>query len=120
RKDYIPHGLQGTPVGYFGIYVWEDQKIKFLEASLNIDVKIDYIKELFPQLVDENSPINIINARTFLEYRTASLLAEFIERNLTSAQGLNTYAVLALDRATGIGVKGKQAISTRRRPFRSG
>lgn len=120
RKDYLPHYLEGVPVSQFNVYVWEDQKIKFLPSTQDNDIKIDYIKELFAQLVDENSFINIINARTFLEYRNAGLLAEFVERNITSANALNAYAALAIDRATGIGVKGKQAITTRRRPFRSG
>jgi hypothetical protein len=119
RRDYIPHQLEGTLVTQFGFYVWENQTIKFLPASGSIDVKIDYIKEIFSPLVDETSPINIINAATFLEYRTAALCAEFIERNQANANALNTYAVLSLDRATGIGVKGKQTIMTRRRPFRS-
>lgn len=119
RKDYIPHQLEGVPVSQFGFYVWESQIIKFLPANLNIDIKIDYIKEIFTPLVDENSAIDVINAATFLEYRTAALCAEFIERNQANANALNTYAVLALDRVTGIGVKGKQTIMTRRRPFRA-
>jgi hypothetical protein len=119
KRDYIPHNLEGTPTGRFSFYVWENQAIKFLECSRDNDIKIDYIKELFTPLVDETSPINVINAATFLEYRTAALCAEFIERNLASSQALNVYAVMALDRATGIGVKGKQTILTRRRPFRA-
>jgi hypothetical protein len=119
RRDYIPHQLEGVLVTQFGFYVWESQIIKFLPASGDIDVKIDYIKEIFTPLVDENSSIDIINAATFLEYRTAALCAEFIERNQANANALNAYAVLALDRVTGIGVKGKQTIMTRRRPFRS-
>jgi hypothetical protein len=119
KRDYIPHQLEGILVTTFGFYVWESQTIKFLPASGNIDVKIDYIKELFQPLVDENSAIGIINAASFLEYRTAALAAEFIERNQSNANSMNTYAVLALDRAAGIGINGKQAISTRRRPFRS-
>jgi hypothetical protein len=119
KRDYIPHQLEGVLVTSFGFYVWENQTIKFLASSMNNDIKIDYIKELFQPLVDENSPVNIINAATFLEYRTAALAAEFIERNQSNANSLNTYAVLAIDRATGIGIKGKQAITTRRRPFRA-
>lgn len=119
RRDYIPHQLEGILVTQFGFYVWENQTIKFLPASQNIDVKIDYIREIFTPLVDENSEIDVINAATFLEYRTAALCAEFIERNQANANALNAYAVLALDRATGIGVKGKQSIMTRRRPFRA-
>ena len=49
----------------------------------------------------------------------AALCAEFIERNLTSANSLSANAIIAIDRARGISVKGKQAINTRRRPFRN-
>jgi hypothetical protein len=120
RKDYLPHGVEDIQRNQFSIYVWQDQKIIVLPSIQNNDIKIDYIKQLFENLVDENSLINIVNARTFLEYRTAALCAEFIERNLTSAGGLNNYAVLGLDRVTGISSKSKQTIMTRRRPFRSG
>ena len=119
RRDYIPHNLEGTPTGRFSFYVWEQNVIKFLECNRDNDIKIDYIKDLFTPLVDENSLINCINGATFLEYRTAALCAEFIERNQANANALNAYAVMGLDRATGIGVKGKQTILTRRRPFRA-
>lgn len=119
RRDYIPHNLEGTPTGRLSFYVWENQAIKFLPANQIVDIKIDYIKDIFIPLVDETSFINVINASTFLEYRTAALCAEFIERNQASANALNIYAVMALDRATGIGVKSKQTILTRRRPFRA-
>jgi hypothetical protein len=119
RRDYLPHYLEGVLTGNFGIYVWENNAIKFLPANRDNDIKIDYIKDMFTALVDENSLINCVNAATFLEYRSAALCAEFIERNTISANSLNSYAVLALDRATGIGVKGKQTIHTRRRPFRA-
>jgi hypothetical protein len=120
KVEYLPHDMEGVPTNNFVWYVWQDQKIILLESTQDNDIKIDYIKTLFPELVDENSQINVINARTFLEYRTAGLLAEFIERNLTSSESMNAYAMLALDRALGIGAHGKQAIQTRRRPFRSG
>ena len=119
RRDYIPHQFEGTTTSKFSFYVWENQIIKFLPANRNNDVKIDYIRDIFTPLVDETSLINVINASTFLEYRTAALCAEFIERNQASANSLNIYSVMALDRATGIGVKGKQTILTRRRPFRA-
>jgi hypothetical protein len=119
RRDYIPHSLEGTPTSQFSFFVWENNTIKFLPSNRNNDIKIDYIKDLFTPLVDENSLINCINGATFLEYRAAALCAEFIERNQTNANALNAYAVMGLDRATGIGVKGKQSIPTRRRPFRA-
>ena len=106
------------PISNFGIYVWQNQILKFLPSLRDNDIKLDYVIELFQNVVDENSPINIVNAQSFLEYRTASLCAEFIERNLASATGLNQYAILGIDRATGISAKSKQTIVSRRKPFR--
>lgn len=123
RRDYLPHSLEGVQYNDFLYWVWESQTIKFLPSVRNNDIKIDYIKQLFPDAgatVNENTQINVVNAATFLEYRTAALCAEFIERNLTSANGLNSYAVLGLDRVAGISAKSKQTIMTRRRPFRAG
>jgi hypothetical protein len=119
KKDYLPHNLEGVKTNQFIYYVWQAQKIKVLPSNADNDIKIDYIRQLFTPVVNEFSFINVINAATFLEYRTAGLLAEFIERNLTSANSLNAYAVLAMNRALGIGNKGKQNIMTRRRPFRA-
>lgn len=122
KRDYLPHDLEGIETNQFIYYVWQSQEIRVLPANQQNDIKIDYIRQMFPDAgatVDENTQINVINCQTFLEYRTASLCAEFIERNTTSAQALGAYAILALDRATGIGVKGKQNIMTRRRPFRA-
>lgn len=120
KREYLPHDLEGVPINIFGYYVWQDQKILLLESTQNNDIKIDYVKQLFVPLVDENSQINLINARSFLQYRGASLLAEFIERNIASANSLSANAILSIDRARGIAVKGKQSINTRRRPFRAG
>lgn len=120
KKDFLPHNLEGNPRNFLKIWVWQDNMIKFLPSIQDNDVKIDYIKQLFPTIADENTVINIVNAQTYLEFRTAALCAEFIERNKTSSDALNGQAVLALDRVTGISSKGKQNIMTRRRPFRSG
>lgn len=119
KLSYLPHSQEGVLTNQLSYYVWESQSIKFLPSLQNNDIKIDYVRELFQAIVDENSFINVVNAQTFLEYRTAALLAEFIERNKTSADGFNGYAVLGIDRTTGISVKGKQNIMTRRRPFRA-
>lgn len=120
KRDYLPHGLEGTVTAQYIYYAWQSQKIKLLPTSQNNDIKIDYLKQLFTNIVNEGSQINVVNAATFLQYRTAALCAEFIERNKPSADGLNAYAELAKDRACGISVKGTQNIFTRRRPFRSG
>lgn len=123
KRDYLPHYLEGVQTNQFIYYVWEEQQIKVLPAIQINDIKMDYIRQLFPDAgatVDQNTQINVVNAATFLEFRTAALCAEFIERNLTTANSQNALAVLALDRVTGISSKGKQNIMTRRRPFRAG
>lgn len=120
RKDFLPGNMQGTQINQFQYYVWQSNEIRVLPSNAVNDIKIDYIKQLFQPVVNENSFINIINAQTFLEFRTAALLAEFIERNISSANALNTYAVMRMDTAKGISSKGKQKITTRRRPFRAG
>jgi hypothetical protein len=120
KREYLPHYLAGIETNQFIFYVWQSQKIIMLPCIQANDIKIDYIKQLFTPVTNESSQINVINAQTFLQYRTAGLLAEFIERNVPSANSLNALGILALDRATGIAIKGKQNIATRRRPFRSG
>ncbi len=120
RVDFLSPFDNGQQISQFLVYSWQDQKIKVIASNGNNDIKIDYVKELFQSIVDENSPINVVNSITALQFRTAGLCAEFIERNQTSADSLNAAAMLALNRAEGIGIKGKQSIVTRRRPFRSG
>lgn len=120
HRDFLPHNMNGVETNQFIYWTYNSQKIQLLPANQDNDIKMDYVRNLFLAPTSETSPINVVNAQTFLQYRTASLCAEFIERNITSANALNQYAILALDRATGIAIKGKQNIATKRRPFRAG
>jgi len=99
---------------------WEEQKIKFDSSDLAREFQIDYIATIFPEITNQAAVIGVINARTFLFYRTAALCTQFIGENASRATELNNFAVLALDRVTGIGTKAKQYINTRRRPFMMG
>jgi len=119
RRMFLPHYMEGINTNMFLVYVWQNNTIQVLPATQINDIKIDYTRNLFNKVVDQSSIINVVNGETFLEFRTAGLMAEFIERNLPTANSLNSQALLALDRSTGIGTKGKQKITTRRRPFRS-
>ena len=119
KKDFLPHDLEGVPTNYLIYWVWESQSIKFLPSNNAVNVKIDYMRQIFNPVVDGNSVINVINSKSFLQYRTGALAAELIERNKPTADSLNNFAGLALDRVTGIGAKSKQRIQTRRRPFRA-
>ncbi len=119
KRTYLPHYLEAADLDPLTYWAWYKQRINFLAAATDADIKIDYIRTLFPDMVDENSQINLINGRTFFEYRTAALSAEFIGENEARAAQLNAYAVPAMDRAAGINVKGQQSIPVRRRPFRA-
>lgn len=120
KRDFLPHYLETVQIDPLTYWAWYRERINFLPAIADADVKMDYVQTLFNDIVDENSQINLINGRTVLEYRTASLAAEFIGENKTRADSLNEKAVPAIERLTGISIKGQQSIPTRRRPFRAG
>lgn len=119
KVEFLPHYLEGVQTNDIIWWAFEQDAVKFLPPLTNRDVKLDYIRSLFLATADENTVISVINSKSFLQYRTAALCAEFLGENPTRAQELNQYAVLAMDRALGIPTKGRQAIQTRRRPFRA-
>ena len=118
RRDNVP-ALGDISINSIHVWAWEDQRIKFPPAVTIRELKIDYIKSLFTEVTSENDAINVINAKSFLFYRTAALCSQFVGENESRAAELNGFAILALDRVTGIGTKAKQSINTRRRPFMS-
>lgn len=115
RTQFLP--TYNTQVSNLIYWSWLGQKIKLIGATNDIEVRIDYTKDIFPTIVDKDESIDMINAQSFLQYRTASLCAEFIGENKERADTLNQYSLLSLDRVLGIGIKGGQSIATRRRPF---
>jgi hypothetical protein len=120
RKEFLPHYLEGEETDRFLIFQWADDQIQLLAANRDNDLKIDYIKQLFPIYPTQNSIIGVINSESFLFYRTAALCAEFVGENKTRADELNAKAESALDRSFGIESKARQSIATRHRPFRAG
>lgn len=119
RRDYLPQYLEGQEYSQFLWYAWNSQLIKLLPSTNDNDLKLNYTRSLFSEITDESTPITVVNCATFLEYRTAGLCARFIGEDTPRADQLDGMAILALDRALGIGTKGQQAIFTRRRPFRA-
>ena len=124
KKEFLPHNLEsGQTISQFLIWAWVEQNIKLIAANADIDLKIDYIKSLFatPILIGAvGTDLPIINSKSYLGYRTAALCAHFIGENKSRSDELNIFAIQALDRVLGIGTKGRQSITTRRRPFMSG
>lgn len=120
KRNFFPGSMDGIQTSYFGIYTWNGQALKFPSATQDIDIKIDYIAEMFLQVGTSADILTLINARSYLEYKTAANLAKFVAENPTRAMELEREAEIAIDKASGIAIKGKQNIATRRRPFRGG
>ena len=120
KKDFIPHNLEGIQRSSFGIWSWIGNEIRLLPCVTIKNLKLDYIRTLFltPLLITQiEIDIPIKGIKSYLGYRTGALCAEFIGENKTRADDLNGFATMALDRALGINVKGKQAMTIRRKPF---
>lgn len=100
--------------------VWAGQALRFNTTGGIVSVKLDYYASVVAPVADETSDIDLLTAQSFLQYRTAALVAEFVEENASRANQLNGQAQVSMDRILGIGVKTGQGLVTRRRPFRSG
>lgn len=119
RVDFLPRWQEGIEINQFLQYTWQSQEIRFLACNQDNQIKIDYIRNLFATISNETTELGVVNAASFLEYRVAGLLSRFIGENPTRADQLDGFATLALDRAMGIGTKGRQRINIRHRPFRA-
>lgn len=117
KREFLPHAIDDIQIDSLQYWIWEDQIIKTVGATTPREVKIDYIKTLFPEITNAAAVIGIASAASFLHYRTAALCTQFIGENASRANELNNFAVLAMDRVTGISAKGRQVMNTRRRPF---
>lgn len=108
-----------TQVSQFGVYAWNNNEIQLPSAVGVIYVRIDYVSTLFSLVVDENSEVKVINADSFLWYRTAGLCSRYIGEDTERAQTLDGEAQMKIDQILGIENKSKQGMTTRRRPFRA-
>ena len=117
QVEFLPHTLDDLPTAELQYWAFENQRIVFISASTDRQVKIDYIAKLFPDNILEGTIIGIINSRSFLQYRTAALCSHFIGENPARAEELNNFAQMSMDRVLGIGIKSKQSMPARRRPF---
>lgn len=117
KREFLPHPVDDLPSESLMYWIWEGQVIKFIGATTEREVKLDYIKTVFPRVVNSADKLGVINAETFLFYRTAALCTRFIGENPDRSGELNDLAILALDRVTGIESKARQSINTRRKPF---
>lgn len=120
KRESIPVNMGIGPGNQWNIYSWYDNILQLPYSNTINDLMIEYIRTLFPDVQNEHANLGIINADSYLEFRTAALCAEFIGENPTRALSLNIQAKEAFDVMIGIDNKDKQNLNTRRRPFRSG
>jgi hypothetical protein len=115
RRDFLPPLVEQTESLIW--WAWLNQELRFIGATTARQLQLNYIATRLPVITSTATPITLINARSFLQYRTAALCAEFIGENKVRADSLNSNAAIALDSFLGISTKGRQAIACRRRPF---
>lgn len=118
RCEFLPgFTVQTTSLVY---WAYQNQTLQFIGATSDRQLRMNYIADKLPKIVDPADPINLINAQSFLNYRVAALCSEFIGENPTRAETLNQSAQASLDRFLQIGIKDKQVYPARRRPFLAG
>lgn len=120
KLDYLPEYQIGAQIPQFVWYQWATNQMKMLAANANNDIKLDYVRSLFTEVASSTTDLLVINSASFLWNRTASLIAHDIEENSQRSIDLYNDALAGLDRSLTITTKGRQRITTRRRPFRSG
>lgn len=122
KREFLPNYLEdNTTISQFLIWAWTHGRIQLVAANADNDLKIDYTGSLFNtpiQIKDVNVNLPFTNVKTYLEYKTAALVAMFIAENESRALALDSLTGTALSRALGIPIRGMQSIVTRRRPFR--
>ena len=119
RLEFVPHPLVTVQANIITYWVWQQNKLKLLPSTNDEDIKIDYVGSLFPKYVRDDTILPVQNGLGYLSYKVAELISDMVEHNMERAQTNGSRAQLALDRISGISVKGKQQIQTRRRPFRA-
>lgn len=119
KRDFLPEFAEITSQLIY--WSWQSGHIKLLGANTDIDVKLNYIRNIFPsvELGQINTNLDVRLSKQYLGYKTAALCAMFIMSDPERATALDSQSINALDRSLGISTKGRQSIITRRRPFRS-
>ncbi len=120
RLDYLPEWQIGSQINQLVYYQWASNELKFIAANADNDIKIDYIRSLFVEITDVTDDLLVQNSLSYLGNRVASLVASDIEENVERSQRLYMDSLSGLDRALTIPTKGRQRITTRRKPFRAG
>jgi len=100
-------------------WIFRDGNVVFVPVATTArEVKLKYWRMILVTITDESYVENYIGANNFLAYRTAALLATFINKDEFRANSLNGNADSALDMLVSLYTKNGQGIRVRRKPFR--
>lgn len=124
KRDFIPEPIEGVQLNAFGLYAFVGGTLRLPSLLQDKDLKIDYIGSIFTlpitiEQIDTEIGAQFKNVETYLGYKTAALCSMYIGENGTRAAALNGQAQEAIERALNIPTKSRQAMMTRRRPFRA-
>lgn len=119
KTELLDEGNNVATAGFVQ-WAWQGNKIVVNPSTTPVYLKLGYISTLFQNVTDQNSDLGVINADSFLHYRTAGLLARYCEENKERADDLDNSAGLAFDKVLSIEVKSGQLSPVRHRPFRGG
>lgn len=108
-----------TQTTFLQVYTWQGQRVHFIGATSDIQVKIDYISQNIGDVVNKNTLILIFNSCAFLWFRTAALAAFYIMENKTRSDECNSEAARCIETMESIAQKSEQNMPIRRRPFMS-
>lgn len=114
-KNFLPK--TETLVPALRYWQYSNQYIKFIGATTDRNVKIDYIANNLLVAEDPEAMVSAFNCQSFLAYRTAALAAKYLGENESRSAELNADAGRSIENIVNMDVKSKQNIITRRRPF---
>lgn len=99
-------------------WVWREEAIRFLGATVVREVRVDYIKSL-TDLVDQDSTLGFLHADAFMSPWIAAYVAQFMMNNPSRAEELRKIAYMGLETMLTLLVQEQQGVPIRRKGFRS-
>jgi len=120
KYEFLPHTYDGVELNTIPYWAWMGGAIRFHPANTDLSVKIDMISDVLPEVTSEYDALPVPGCQNYLAFTTAALISMFVGANETRAVALRDEATRDWDKFEAINNKGRQQITTRRRPFMAG